>query len=26
MKKLDIYTIAELTKFAIRQGLTSIDT
>lgn len=26
MEKLDIYTIAELTKFAIRQGLTSVDT
>ncbi len=26
MEKLDIYSIAELTKFAIRQGLTSVDT
>ena len=25
MEKLDIYTVAELTKFAIRQGLTSVD-
>ena len=26
MEKLDVYSIAELTKFAIRQGLTSVDT
>ena len=25
MEKLDMYTIAELTKYAIREGLTSID-
>jgi hypothetical protein len=25
MKKLDLHNIAELTKYAIREGLTSID-
>jgi hypothetical protein len=25
MKKLDIHNIAELTKYAVRKGLTSID-
>ena len=26
MNKLDMYTVAELTKYAIRKGLTSLDT
>jgi hypothetical protein len=25
MKKLDVHSIAELTKYAIREGLTSVD-
>ena len=25
MKKLDIHTVAELTKYAIREGLTSLE-
>ena len=25
MNKLDMYTVAELTKYAIRKGLTSLD-